>query len=803
MNNVWHFGAFYKVVVEQFTSKRKKLRNINLLLTGYEFGSKENIGTEVSSSDATRFVKNGYVGDYFREKIENSSIEQLAERIQKLSLSDPALSATTMVDCFRAGEYRISKALLCEYEELLSEGKIFELLAKALIQSVRTPPEVEPERSESGIIEPFSFIGYYKNAEEKFGKMKTLLYTVEERPVKDFYVCNSIRWGYDVSRIGRIIKAPTLEKLQAEAQYALITGAAGIGKSMLMRHFLLEAVRHYEKADTLPILVMLREYQGANTSLLDMAVKAAQMVDSSISADTVQRAFRAGKVKVLLDGVDEIREKEIGNFISNLNGFISIFPDNQFVLSSRKYSSFVNLDKVALFEILPFSKPQAKRLINKLEFLPETPVVKADFLKRLDNEYYDTHPEFASNPLLLTLMLMTFRRFSRLPRRKHIFYGEAYATLLQGHDAQNKPGYVREFLSVDDPEDFTIVFREFCARTYRDSCYEFDKREIHNYYLLLNSAKKIKESQALSTIQSAKMSFSNFLSDADKNTSLLFEEGGTYLFRHRSFQEYFFADYYAQADDASLIRLGNFLDDPFTQYRYPQYHYMFDEGEAFDMLFDMRPDKVERFIFWRFLEAVYGRQDGRDPYIKLLAYGYDSISYSVFDSSLDGKYLLMIKSQKKPRPIFVTHECSSRILTWILSALSIDVGLATEDSFDIYDQELRYKEFERGFLFGHRDNDSKKKHGVQFECSVRGRDEYKASSSSNLIIDSDHKPIVFGNLYTVPFSEIMKNPSQYYSLVNLLRKPSFPAHDVFERLEKYYYYLEQQYKHADALDTSF
>ena len=62
------------------------------------------------------------------------------------------------------------------------------------------------------------------------------------------------------------------------------------------------------------------------------------------------------------------------------------------------------------------------------------------------------------------------------------FYEQAYNEILEGHDAE-KNAYNRIFHSVKDAEDFTKVFREFCAIAYVDKVFKFTKSSFEEYFI--------------------------------------------------------------------------------------------------------------------------------------------------------------------------------------------------------------------------------------------------------------------------------------------------------------------------------
>ena len=69
-------------------------------------------------------------------------------------------------------------------------------------------------------------------------------------------------------------------------------------------------------------------------------------------------------------------------------------------------------------------------MIEKLDMGPDMNPLKDKFQIDLEKSLYDEHREFAENPLLLTIMLMTYKNHSNIPVKMHKFYSKAYDTLL-------------------------------------------------------------------------------------------------------------------------------------------------------------------------------------------------------------------------------------------------------------------------------------------------------------------------------------------------------------------------------------
>ena len=69
------------------------------------------------------------------------------------------------------------------------------------------------------------------------------------------------------------------------------------------------------------------------------------------------------------------------------------------------------------------TKEQALNLIKKIDY---SEPAKSTFYQELDNNLYDKYKSFASNPLLLTIMLLTFSNHASIPAKLNDFYEAAF-----------------------------------------------------------------------------------------------------------------------------------------------------------------------------------------------------------------------------------------------------------------------------------------------------------------------------------------------------------------------------------------
>ena len=433
------------------------------------------------------------------------------------------------------------------------------------------------------------FQKYLDAASSYYSTKKTLLYAEKPHPFYELYVCNNVRYrkfratGARDFKPEKNISNATIEKLEAESKYIIIEGTGGIGKSMLLTHlFLLLAEKSADTGST-PFFLSLKNYKDTTSGIVDFIWKSAREFDAVISQNDIITALQEKNLVLLMDGLDEIQSTIRENFDTDLEAFIKSYPGNTIVITSRPVFSFITYSKFSVFDIQELTKEQALELVQKLEFWDTA--AKENFMKDLDRHLYTSHYQFASNPLLLTIMLMTYTTFGEVPAKMHVFYSKAYETMARLHDA-SKGTFKRKLHSKLTPEEFAKYFAEFCARTYTEEVLEFTERTFSAYM-----AKVLKDSYAEFTGVQPR----DFLLDLTDNLCIMYREGEKYYFIHRSFQEYFAAVHFASSYDNKLKKVGDF----FERMQHRSY-----TDRTFAMLYDMIPAKVERFIFLPFLESL-------------------------------------------------------------------------------------------------------------------------------------------------------------------------------------------------------
>ncbi|MEM6974055.1 MAG: NACHT domain-containing protein [Pseudomonadota bacterium] len=308
----------------------------------------------------------------------------------------------------------------------------------------------------------------------------------------------------------------------------LITGRAGSGKSVFAKYSLIQAVE--SGASFFPVFIELR---GLN-EVLQNDDFFTDFVFGSIHkhAETFKKVqftygLKHGIFTLILDGFDEVRVDARVAVSAKIQDFCERYPDCSVLVTSRPMDIFQSWEEFTTFEIQSFNLNECTDFIWRIDYDHE---IKQEFLKELKVLLFEEHKDFLSNPLLATMMLLTYSQFSRIPEKKHIFYEKSFQVLIREHDA-TKGKFYRELHSKLSEDEIEKLFMMFCTVSYLDGEFDFSEKRIRAY---------IQDALDLCDFQN---SVDDCLADFCHSLSLILKEGDMYFFAHRSFQEYFFSRY--------------------------------------------------------------------------------------------------------------------------------------------------------------------------------------------------------------------------------------------------------------------
>ena len=436
---------------------------------------------------------------------------------------------------------------------------------------------------------------YLENTQNKYSKTKTLIYKKIPKDLYTFYECIGVEYN------GEVIDTASVKNIIKVNNKVIITGTGGIGKTTLLKHLFLNSIKD---TNYIPVLLELRSLNtsGDNISLFDAVFK--NLVDNGFKMEEkyFEYSMQEGGYIIVFDGFDEVnKEKEqiVTKEIINLAGK---YPDNKYIISSRPTDSFVGWNDFVEMQSMNLTKKQALDLISKIEFENS---VKQRFYKELDENLYEKYESFASNPLLLTMMLLTFDSRAAIPDKLNDFYEQAFATLFNMHDA-TKDAYVRDIRCKLGYENFKMVFAYFCFKSYFEGDFEFTDVSLRKYL-----------EQCKQKFCDIDFEIDDFQTDLIKSVCMLIKEGIFYRFSHRSFQEYFAAWYTCKLTDEVQYELLTGWIKESSGLKTEQY---------FQMLFDLQGEKFNKIILLPGLKLLNKRYENDGFSMKILKYLFKGVS---------------------------------------------------------------------------------------------------------------------------------------------------------------------------------
>ena len=742
----------------------------------------ENIVTEEGLD-----ILNGYQPSSYRAYYNgNTSITKISKKINAhIEHMEFVAYIGNLSDASVEQLCRIFKKDIPNIEPLNAPEKLAELFAKIITDAAGAKKKTftkskklksdEPvEISISGVSEhtpkPQTFKKYLTSASTYYSTKKTLLYAEEPRPFYELYVCNDIQRHNRLLYLEDAIRDVTIKKLEKEAKYIIIQGLGGIGKSMLLTHLFLSSAKQVETTDSIPLMLSLKDYKDTTITMIDFICKSVNEYDSDISTAEITDFLRQKRLILLLDGLDEIQLSSRDAFNQSLEVLIKSYPGNTIVITSRPVNSFISYSKFTIFDIQDLTKEQALELIRKIDFWDKEG--KNSFLEALDSNLYNTHREFASNPLLLTIMLMTYSSFGEVPAKMHVFYSKAYETMARLHDA-SKGSFKRPFHTGLTPEEFAKYFAKFCAMTYKDEILEFDSSSFASYMeKVLKTAKS--EHQSISS--------RDFLLDLTENLCIMYQEGEHYYFIHRSFQEYFAAVCFSSRYDDKLIKVGDFFEKASNR----SY-----TDRTFDMLYDMIPEKIERFVFLPFLESLinYCKKEGKEEYWEFLETIYPVLYFE--DGDVGESYINMGNSFLyrfiiKEKHLAVISELDNCDWPNEIYDLQTKNWVDAYSNFlieDAYDNFPDYNSIPKSFLYS--------------------TELVEEEELPPLYFDYFGEPDVEGVTIEIEIAELREEPEQYVMLMSYMEQDDFPLLREYKNIKNYYHSLKERTKLETSSDDLF
>ncbi|QYS89687.1 NACHT domain-containing protein [Flavobacterium davisii] len=372
---------------------------------------------------------------------------------------------------------------------------------------------------------------------------KTLLHRVEPKKLTEFYQplfiksCDrEYKFRRNQDKENRIA-TDSIKNLFSKQQCITLIGNAGSGKSTIIKYLFLNSIDLDFK---IPIKVELRYLNDYNGNIIEFIKEKILKLNRLATNDRiVERMMNSGDFVFFLDGYDEISSTKKEKITKEIDDLVKVYNKNYYLLTSRPYTEIELLPLFHNYEVCELSDEDINQFIKKQ--IPKSEKELCDkIIEAVNSQDNLSYKSFLSNPLLLSMFILTFQSYSSIPQKRSEFYSQVFDALFSVHDSMSKLAFVREKQSGLSKEQIIEVLKLFSFISY------FDEKFIFSGIYLNEKFNFIKEKKKNLNFENTKL-----INDLQVAINILNKEGTDYTFPHRSLQEYFTAIYIFSLNDTN------------------------------------------------------------------------------------------------------------------------------------------------------------------------------------------------------------------------------------------------------------
>lgn len=426
---------------------------------------------------------------------------------------------------------------------------------------------------------------------------KTLLHRVQPKNLKDFYQPlfitplgkNNRRFRLEFARTPEKDRVSThsIAELFNNRQFITLIGSAGSGKSTIVKYLFLNAIDTDFK---IPIKVELRYLNDFQGNIIDFIKDRIFKLNRIAENDKiVERLMSSGDFVFFLDGYDEITSSKREKITKEIDDLVKLYNKNNYLLTSRPYTEVDLLPLFHNYEVCVLSDDDINQFIKKQIPADEDELCEK-MIEAVNSQENYSYKSFLSNPLLLSMFILTFQSYSNIPQKRSEFYSQVFDALYSVHDSMSKLAFVREKQSGLSKEQFVEVLKLFSFLSYFDEKFIFSTDYINEKLAIIKDKKK-------------SIVFDNvkLINDMQVAVGILSKEGIDFAFPHRSLQEYFAAIYISSLNEGNKAVVYKKVMDSLTNIHgvrssKDNFHLLLSEIDEFGVIKHALIPYLEKFI---------------------------------------------------------------------------------------------------------------------------------------------------------------------------------------------------------------
>ncbi|MGW3494075.1 NACHT domain-containing protein [Streptomyces sp. NPDC001020] len=365
--------------------------------------------------------------------------------------------------------------------------------------------------------------------------------------------------GETTAGIATAAAALPAEQVLADHDRVLLRGVAGSGKTTLVQWLAVTAARG-ERGDRVPFVLPLRTLirRPGGLPAPDGFLEAVRVpFHSAQPPGWADRVLTAGRALLLIDGIDEIPERDRERTRRRLRELLDVYPGNQWLVTSRPSAVRENWlvpDGFTELALSPMSGDDVAAFVHRWHTAARIDAADTDRLDDYERSLLDavrTKPDLgrlATNPLMCGLICALHRdRRGYLPHGRRELYEAALSMLLARRDEERDMFVQQDGIHLTETPQIQLLQRLA-------------------YWLIRNNQSEMDRERAERIIADALPSLPSAAAQGDAGQilrHLLVRSGllrepalGTVEFVHRTFQDHLGAKAAVEDGDLGLLVRG-------------------------------------------------------------------------------------------------------------------------------------------------------------------------------------------------------------------------------------------------------
>lgn len=406
---------------------------------------------------------------------------------------------------------------------------IIDTFIKPMLQKL-TEESVAKKIESAKIEEHFRL--YLENALNNYEFIKTIALRNQSRLLMDLYIPLTLVKEMSYTNAGNFILHNYPVELFENYRHILVVDKAGMGKTTLLKWLFITSIK-YTKA--YPIFINLRQID--ENGILFLIKKELQLIHQNFDEEVLRHMLSNGDFLILFDGYDEIPYAKRNSATKEINEFIRQASSNYIVITSRPDDSLNSINPgLTAFNIRPLRVSEAKRLLRRYDISPHKMISKKLIAELSYMENKEKYKSFLENPLLATLLYIAYDYCKSLQHEKHLFYQYVFEALFYKHDSykecsEKSADSIHAKKTGLRQSDFDCILRYLSYVTFPIGEVEYS---VERFEFLISCIKTKLHFDFQTT---------DCIYDLTVNINILFKDGLSILWCHKSMQEYFFARY--------------------------------------------------------------------------------------------------------------------------------------------------------------------------------------------------------------------------------------------------------------------